>query len=305
MNETIAIIDLGTNTFHLLIAEKGGRTLHTEKRAVKIGKNGINHGVVPPDGFARALACLKDFKSKILEFNARHVRAFGTSALRNASNASALIDGILQATGIQVEVISGDREAEYIYYGARSAIDLGLEKSLIVDIGGGSVEFIIADKSTIYWKESVEIGAQRLLEKFQKHDPILPNEVQALEAEFERALGPLKIAVEALSPRMLVGSSGTFDTLSEIYCIDHGIDISKEWPATPLTVPYFHKIHKQLLSHNREQRLNIPGMIEMRVDMIVVASCLVEYLIRQFHFSTIKVSSYSLKEGVLAEWSGS
>jgi len=300
MKETIAIIDLGTNTFHLLIAEPGGKILHAEKRAVKIGKNGINKGIIPADGFERALSCLQDFKSTMLAFGVEATRALGTSALRNASNATQLIDEVKKRTGISIEVISGDQEAEFIYYGVRSAVKLGLERSLIVDIGGGSVEFIIADEQRIFWKQSVEIGAQRLLESFQKHDPILPEEITNLELHFDTSLAALKDAIGEFKPSTLVGSSGTFDTLSEIYCVDHNIDIARELPSTPLTVAYFFKIHALLLSHDRMGRMKIAGMIDMRVDMIVVASCLVNYLIRKFRFEKIWVSSYSLKEGVLA-----
>lgn len=302
MGERIAIIDLGTNTFHLLIAKQDGTILHTEKRAVRIGVRGINEGYISQDGVERALSCLKDFKSKIDEFEVSTVRAFGTSALRNASNSTELIAGVKDTTGIGIEVISGDQEAEYIYFGVRSAVSLGEEKSLIVDIGGGSVEFIIADQKKIFWKQSIEIGGQRLLEKFQKHDPILPDEIQSLNLEFDKSLINLRAAVRDLSPTVLVGSSGTFDTLSEIYCRQHHIGILPNQPETPLTFEYFFIIYDQLISKNRQQRLNIPGMIEMRVDMIVVTSCLVRYLITQFDFRKIRVSSYSLKEGVLAAW---
>jgi exopolyphosphatase/guanosine-5'-triphosphate,3'-diphosphate pyrophosphatase len=301
MKERIAIIDLGTNTFHLLIADGAGKILHTEKKAVKIGKNGINKRVIPADGFERALSCLRDFKVTMLAFDVGTTRAFGTSALRNAVNAPQLIEEVKKDTGIDIEVISGDQEAEYIYYGVRWAVKLGADRSLIVDIGGGSVEFIIADDGKIFWKQSIEIGAQRLLEAYQKHDPILPEEVKQLEHHFDHSLSGLKKAVEEFKPTILVGSSGTFDTLSEIYCIDHNIDIARELPATPLTVPYFFKIHASLISNDRAGRMKIRGMIDMRADMIVVASCLVNYLITKFRLEQIKVSSYSLKEGVLAQ----
>ncbi len=302
MKERIAIIDLGTNTFHLLIAEKGGQILHEEKRAVKIGKNGINKGIIPVDGFERALSCLRDFKATMLSFNVSESRAIGTSALRNAANAKDLIDQVRETTSINIEVISGDQEAELIYFGVRSAVKLGKQCSLIVDIGGGSVEFIIADQEGIFWKQSIEIGGQRLLGTFQMHDPILPSEIEALEGHFDKSLTNLKAAVTQFEPKVLVGSSGTFDTLSEIYCIEHGIDIAQELPSTPLTIDSFFKIHELLISRDRVGRMKIPGMIEMRVEMIVVASCLVSYLIRKFDFQEVKVSSYSLKEGVLASW---
>ena len=305
MKKRIAIIDLGTNTFHLLIAERAGNKatiLYSEKQAVKIGLGSINHGIITDEGVLRALNCIKNFKVAMQEWNVIQVQALGTSALRNAVNGKNVIQKIKSETGIEIKIISGHVEAEYIYFGVRSALDLGTEKSLIVDIGGGSVEFIIGDRENIFWKQSYEIGAQRLLEMCHKHDPFLLEEANQLEAHLNKTLMSLKDANQKFKPLTLVGSSGTFDTLSEIYCIHHQIDISFHPPETPLTIPDFYEIHKELLSKNRAQRLKIPGMIEMRVDMIVVASCLVKYLLDNFSFQKIRVSSYSLKEGVLAKW---
>ncbi len=305
MKERIAIIDLGTNTFHLLIAEWDGKKtyiLHSEKQPVKIGLGGINQGIITDEGILRALNCIRRFKEILQVWNVGDVQAFGTSALRNAINGKDVIHKIKSETGVEIKLISGDEEAEYIYFGVRSALDLGTEKSLIVDIGGGSVEFIIGDKENIFWKQSFEIGGQRLLEMYHKHDPILLEEVNLLETHLAKTLTPLQEANQTFRLVTLVGSSGTFDTLSEIYCVNHHIDISSHPPETPLTISEFYKIHDELLTKSRAERLKIRGMIEMRVDMIVVASCLVKYLIDKFSFQKIRVSSYSLKEGVLAKW---
>lgn len=305
MLEKIAIIDLGTNTFHLLIAswENGKASiLLREKESVKIGLGGINQRTITDEAFHRALECIKRFKKNLTEWNVTRVLALGTSALRNALNGKDLIQKIKESTGIDIKLISGDEEAEYIYFGVRSALDLGLNKSLIVDIGGGSVEFIIGDRSSIFWKQSFEIGAQRLLELYHRHDPILAEEVKQLDAHFLKSLTPLQQAIQSHAPLTLVGSSGTFDTLSEIYCIHHNLNYSTNQTETPLTVTGFYEIHNELLSKNRATRLQMPGMIEMRVDMIVTASCLVKYLIDTFSIANIRVSSYSLKEGVLARW---
>lgn len=305
MHEKIAIIDLGTNTFHLLIASlENGKTniLLREKQSVKIGLGGINQRIITDEAFHRALECLKRFKKTLTQWNITRVQALGTSALRNAQNGKEVIQKIKDSTGIDIKLISGNEEAEFIYFGVRSALDLGLNNSLIVDIGGGSVEFIIGNRSSILWKQSFEIGAQRLLELYHKHDPILAGEVKQLEAHFQKSLTPLQEAIKSHAPLTLVGSSGTFDTLSEIYCIHHNLKYSISHTETPLTVKGFHKIHKELLAKTRAERLQISGMIEMRVDMIVTASCLVKYLLDIFTFENIRVSSYSLKEGVLARW---
>lgn len=303
MNETVAIIDLGTNTFHLLIARisNGGyEILLRERLPVKIGMGGIINNLITDDGLSRALAGMMEFRKLLDQYNISKIRAVGTSALRNASNGYQVIRRIVDKTGIEVDIISGDREAEYIYKGVRAAVALGGEKSLILDIGGGSVEFIIGNASTSFWKQSVEIGAQRLLETFQKHDPITPHEMKSLDAHFEDRLKDALNALKIHNPITLVGSSGTFDTLSEIFCLKNNLKLSDS-PETPLSLPGFHDIYHELISQNREQRMKIPGMIEMRVDMIVVACCLIRFLLNHHPFENIRVSTYSMKEGVLAE----
>ena len=305
MQEKIAIIDLGTNTFHLLIASvENGKSniLLREKQPVKIGLGGINQRLITDEAFHRALECLTKFKRTLTEWNVTRVRALGTSALRNALNGKEVIQKIRNETGIDIKLISGNEEAEFIYYGVWSALDLGLNNSLIVDIGGGSVEFIIGNRSSILWKQSFEIGAQRLLELYHKHDPILAEEAKQLEAHFSKSLTPLQEAIQSFAPLAVIGSSGTFDTLSEIYCIRNNLTYPTNETETPLTVRAFYEIHKELLTKTRTERLQIPGMIEMRVDMIVTASCLIKYLLDTFTFENIRVSSYSLKEGVLARW---
>lgn len=298
----IAIIDMGTNTFHLLIGalvESKFSILHREKVPVKIGVGGINQGIITPDAISRAVTTLKSFKSTITELEITEVLAIGTSALRNAQNKDDVIKRIQTETGIRAQLISGLEEARYIYQGARAAIPLGEEKCLIMDIGGGSVEFIIGNQVEIFWSQSFEIGGQRLLERFQKHDPILKTEIDQLFAYIDEELNPLWQALQDHKPLTLIGSSGTFDTLSDIYCFRNDIPV-QETPETPFSIQAFDEIFEELLVKDRSARMQIPGMIEMRVDMIVVACCLIKFLLMKHTFKHVRVSSYSLKEGVLA-----
>ncbi|HTH54790.1 MAG TPA: hypothetical protein VL728_02010 [Cyclobacteriaceae bacterium] len=296
------IIDMGTNTFHLLVAEwnsDGYQILHRDRIPVRVGVGGINQNIITIEGVERAVDALKHFKRKMDELGVARIFAFGTSALRNASNSHEVISRIETATGITAQLISGDEEALFIYEGVDLALTLGLEKTLVVDIGGGSVEFIIGDGKKVYWKQSFEVGAQRLLERFHKHDPILSSEMDMVMRSYKETLGPLFKAMQLHQPRTLAGSSGTFDTLSEIYCYQSGIE-PKDAPETPLTTKAFYKIYPDIISKNRSDRMKIPGMIDMRVDMIVVACCLVKFLLDSFRFDRFRVSSFSLKEGVLA-----
>jgi exopolyphosphatase / guanosine-5'-triphosphate,3'-diphosphate pyrophosphatase len=303
MDDKIAIIDLGTNTFHLLLAQSHRgqyQILHQERVPVKIGLGGINSNHITAAGIVRAIEAMKRFKNILNQNNVSKVYAFGTSALRNASNGREVAEKIETETGINIRIISGDEEAGYIYEGVRAAIHMA-ETSLIVDIGGGSVEFIIGNHEGIIWKQSFEIGAQRLLEKFQKNDPILASEVNELKLFLKFSLPPLFEAIKKYKPQILIGSSGTFDTLSEIHCIRNGLPYNPAAPETPLSFKSFHEIFNELITKNRVERLQMPGMIEMRVDMIVVSCCLIDYLLDCFkNFQSLRVSSYSLKEGVLS-----
>ncbi|MCW5910028.1 MAG: exopolyphosphatase [Cyclobacteriaceae bacterium] len=299
----VAIIDMGTNTFHLLIAgvEAGGfNIIHREKVPVKLGVGGINRNLVTDEAISRALTTMKAFKKTLDEAGVSQVLAFGTSALRNAVNGAEVTQRIESETGIKTNIISGLQEAEYICFGARAAIAMGDQKHLVMDIGGGSVEFIIANQTEIFWSHSFEIGGQRLVERFQKHDPIHPEEIEALFAYFDTALQPLLGQLKLHEPKTLVGSSGTFDTLSDIYCFRNDIPVT-EAPETPFSIQAFDEIYEELLVKDRAARMQIPGMIEMRVDMIVVACCLINYLLQAYPFDSIRVSSYSLKEGVLSK----
>lgn len=306
MSNKIAIIDMGTNTFHLLLAEAdaAGRynIVHRDLAAVKIGKGGINQGHITDEGLERALIGLKRFKNSIDLQGVKNIYAFATSAIRNATNGAEVLQKIKTVTGIEASVITGDLEAEYIYRGVNYSLDMGQEKSLIVDIGGGSVECIIGNSAQIFWKESFEIGAQRLLEEFHKHDPITKDEICTLDHHFEKKLSSLFEALTYHPAAVLIGASGTFDTLSDIFCSYKNIPKSDGDPERPLTLEGFYLIYETLISKDRAHRMLIPGMIEMRVDMIVVACCLVRYILSRHSFNRIRVSSYSLKEGVLASF---
>ncbi len=307
MNLPVAVIDMGTNTFHLLIAKPQGnqlKNLHKETLVMKIGRGGISHGLLTESAYQRTLQALQHFRAVIDQHQVMPEKVFATatSAIRSARNGAQLVQEVEAKTGIRIEVIAGDKEAEYIYYGVKAALELGNAPSLIMDIGGGSVEFIIGNEATIFWKQSFEIGAQRLLDLFMPADPIPPQSVKQLDDYLEQKLTPLIEAVNQYEPPVLVGSSGTFDTLVAIHYARSG-QVYPEEKVTEFTLPIvgFLAIHQQLITLNRPERLAIPGMLEMRVDMIVVASCLLRFVIQRFAIPSIRVSSYALKEGVL-QW---
>ena len=296
-----AIIDLGTNTFHLLIVEDKN-TLFKDSVPAKIGKGGISQGIISEEGIQRALTVLKRFKQIIeeQEVSAERVFATGTSAIRNAGNKEEFVKRVLEETGIQIQVISGDKEAELIYFGVKEAVDI-TETSMIMDIGGGSVEFIICNNEKIFWKQSFEIGGQRLMDKFMKNDPISMRSVQQMNDYFREQLLPLANACHQYAPQVLIGSAGSFDTLVDMsFMKEKGLLPDSEQVSFDYSLAEFYWAYDELLFKNHAERMAIPGMIELRVDMIVVAVCLIRYIIQTLAIKHIKVSSYSLKEGMLA-----
>jgi exopolyphosphatase/guanosine-5'-triphosphate,3'-diphosphate pyrophosphatase len=297
----IAIIDLGTNTFNLLVADFTGKTHYSEKQSVGLGKGGINQGVITKDAFERAIQTMQYYKNKAAEWNPEALIGIATSAVRNANNGQELVEAIMQQTDIVVRIISGLEEAKYIYKGVQKAMNLGNQMNLIIDIGAGSVEYIIGNNEYIAWSQSYEIGALRLFENFHTSDPFPNQNIDRLNEYLSKQLASLFEAVKLYKPQTLIGSSGTFDTLAEI-------DFRKQNPAGEyiensecyLELSDYYSIANQLIQHNRENRMAIPGMIEMRADMIVVACLLINFTIEQFELKNIRISSFSLKEGILA-----
>ncbi|UOQ65634.1 Ppx/GppA phosphatase family protein [Hymenobacter volaticus] len=304
----LALIDMGTNTFHLLIVElpEEGRTeplvLLRTKVGVRLGQGGISKGEITPEAFARALHTMDAFQEEIELHQVTDVRATATSAMRVARNGPELVQTIFEHTGIRVEVIPGEREAELITKGVRQAVPLGNERNLIVDIGGGSVEFIIADEATIFWKQSFEIGAQRLLDKFfPDASGVMPAAAVAAEqAHLSVVLAPLVAAIEEYQPVGIVGASGSFDSLADMQIgqLRNEADLP---PCTELAMSSFQESYRQLLNGNHEQRKAIPGILPMRADMLVVASVLFDFVLGVSGITRIRTSAYALKEGLLAE----
>jgi exopolyphosphatase/guanosine-5'-triphosphate,3'-diphosphate pyrophosphatase len=232
--------------------------------------------------------------------NIDQIFAFATSAVRNATNGPDFVHKVKEQLGIQIHVISGEEEAQLIYEGIHFSGALDQRTSLMMDIGGGSVEFIIGNAQEVFWKRSFEIGGQRLLDAFHYHDPILPEEVEKLEQYCGEKLQPLLEAIATYQPNGFVGASGTFDTLIDMhYATMLQCKLTGEH-VFELPVTDFYQLFQLLVTKNRAERLLIPGMIAMRVDMIVVASCLIDFILQHVQLESIRCSHYSLKEGAVS-----
>ena len=299
----IAIIDLGTNTFNLLIREtETNAVIFNTKISVKLGEGGIDNQVIAPAAFERGLLALAEHCDSIKNYQVDKTYAFATSAIRSTSNGSQFVEEARKKTGIIINVIDGQQEAELIYFGVRQALDMGKDISLIMDIGGGSTEFILANKNEIFWKESYLIGSSRLMEKFRPDDPIPLHQIEAVENYLEASLQSLFETAEQYKPLWLIGSSGSFDTLASMASLKfRGFDLPADHTSYTFDLNQYIAIARQMLQADFEERLNTPGMIPMRADMINMACIQINLVLKKSGLKVMKLSTYALKEGVYSQ----
>ncbi len=297
----VAVLDLGTNTFHLLIAERlsdgGWATVVKHKIYVKLAEEGIHR--IGEAAFARGLEALRVFKKEldVADVSAGHLKAFGTAALRTAENAPDFLGFAEDIIGVRPESIPGDREAELIHKGVRKAVPFPENKVLIMDIGGGSVEFIIADRERVFWQQSFPVGAAVLWRTFHRNDPITESEVLNVETYLETALADLWRALGQHSVPTLIGASGTFDVI-DLFLLDPA---DKPPLYGHIAVAEFYPLYEKLLHSTLAERRAMPILPDERVEMVVVALLLIRYVLEKAQIREIYTSVYAMKEGMLDE----
>ena len=295
-----AVIDLGTNTFHLLIGRlrEGGRIeeVYRERIFVKLASEGID--LIGPGPFGRGIEALKHFRKVLEEYEVEQVTAIGTAALRTAENGEIFVRTAEVESGIIVHLIPGDTEAAYITRGVLAALPPLQDRILIMDIGGGSTEYIIASAEGVHWRRSFPIGVAVLQRLFHHTDPISEREIRLLEVFLDEQLLPLQDALEEYPAHHLVGAAGTFDVMADVL-----LDREAEPHATShrLTLMGLEELHFTIIAATTEQRLATPGIPPERVDLIVVAMLLIRHTLQLAGIEKITVSDYAMKEGILLE----
>jgi exopolyphosphatase/guanosine-5'-triphosphate,3'-diphosphate pyrophosphatase len=302
-----AVIDLGTNTFNLLIGElspnkKKFTKLFNTKIPVKLGEKSINLGYIADIPFQRGINALLKFKEFIIHYNVQNVFAFATSAIRSANNGDEFVKEAFDKTQITITIIDGNEEAELIYYGNKMAVKMTDDISLIMDIGGGSTEFILASNNTVFWKQSFLLGASRIFEKFNFSNPITRAEEIIFYDYLLIELKPLFEAIKIYYPVELIGSSGAFDSvvdmISEQFNVTQINDLQTEYD---INLIQYRAISELIKKSTIEQRQKLKGLIEMRVDMIVISILLIDFVLNEIKINKLRVSTYSLKEGVISK----
>jgi len=295
VNNNLAILDLGTNTFHLLIVEVLGNTykvLYKEKQFVKLGEYGLHH--LNEKVIDRAVTVIEYYKEKLIEHKVTDAIIFGTAGLRMADNAKTLIDKIEGITSYKVKIISGINEAKLIYYGVKQSLPNTIKNYLIMDIGGGSVEFILANNLGVLWAQSFNIGVSLLKNKYHTTEPIKQHQAKELYKLLEEELKPLKKALQKNRTHNLIGASGSFDTIA---------DMSANVPAkdgfVQLPIKDFDIIKQNLIAKTYLERLSTENLANQRADMIVVALLLIDFVLTTLEIKQMYKSDFALKEGII------
>lgn len=292
-----AVIDLGTNTFHLIIgdlAERAPNILYKTTVPVLLGQGRINENMIIPEAFERGICTLKEFKEVITRYQVDMVKAIATSAVRTAVNGQAFVHEAKKA-GIDIQVITGEEEAALIFNGVK-ALGVIRQTSLIMDIGGGSTEFIICNEDGLIWKRSYDIGAARLMQRYFHTDPMSDDEQGAIIKRLDDTLDDLKAACARYQPEMLIGSAGAFESFAIL--LNNGQEIG-DTPFIELDISRYEQLSRQLIASTHLERTRMKGLISLRVDMIVIAALLTSYVLKNIGLRALSMSAYDLKMGVL------
>ena len=272
-----AVIDVGTNSIKLLVADVSGRTVHPvheESRQTRLGQKFYETHQLQANAIAQTAAAVADFTQTARGKNSTSIRVIATSAARDAKNADELLQAILTASGLKTEIISGAREAEWAFQGVATDIELASRPLLLLDVGGGSTEFILGHGTKKNFAHSFPLGTVRLMEKFPHADPPTDAEFTAcqdwlkkfLHGEVRPQLGPA-LALET-KPIQLVGTGGTTSILARIEKKLERFDRDKI-EHTILTYDQIVAHRKHLWSLPLAKRKEVPGLPKLRADVIL------------------------------------
>jgi len=303
MTRTLAIIDLGTNTCNLLIAsfhDKAYQILFQGKEVVKLGKGGIHKDLLTEDGFLRAIKAIGKHQERIAKYDVSETIVLATSAIRDAKNRAWFQVELEKSTGIKLQIISGEQEANLIFKGVKLAFGEVEDHSIILDIGGGSNEFILPQNGKPIWIESFPLGMARVIEQIPPSDPITPDEIQQITNYYNIGLADLWKQTKNLEIIDLIGCSGAFDTLADL--IDQINPGTKIRIRQELKIIDFERMYQILIQSTTAERIKMKGMESIRTEMIVPSVIFIKLIIDRLKIQKIYQTDFALREGVLSEY---
>lgn len=306
MSNRCASIDIGTNTLRLLIAETHNKKLQPfflQRIITRLGGDYKEDIGISPAAEERTINALGIFAEKIKEYDIKEIKAVATSVVRRAKNKNKFLKNVLEKTGLNVKVITGDEEARLSLLGVLSVIGNGNKKCLVVDIGGGSTEFIKVDTGNMIGAWSMEMGVVHLTENHLKTDPPTRNELEAMENEINGTIEDLKGFIKKddfLPSAVFIGTAGTITTLA---AIDLGLEKYDPEKMNNYMLSYraVKKIYQHLASLTLKQREEILSLEKGREDIIIPGAAIVLKAMEGFGFDKMTVSDAGLLEGILLD----
>lgn len=303
--KNLAAIDLGTNSFHLIIvkvhSDGSFESLGKEKESVRLGLGSGSSDVITPDAIERGLKCLKRFKA-LAEIQNAEIRAVATSALREAKNRNVFLERAKNELGLNIEVVSGFEEARLIYFGILQGLPVFDKKILMIDIGGGSTEILVGKEGQIEFAQSLKIGAIRLTDKFFNGDPNEEKDIEQCKLHVEGMISPYKREIEKLNPEVIIGSSGTIQALASMILSEKGEEFEEQRSLNNFSFSSdeLKKVRNILNQANTlKKRTKIPGLDAKRADIIVAGSIILEQIFKTFSLKSLSISEYALREGII------
>lgn len=298
----IAAIDLGTNSFHAVIVDifpdGSFSTVDTHKEMVELGRNGVGKPL-SQDAFEAGIDALEKLKILCDHQEVERILAFATSAIREAPNGGEFIQKAIDKIGLKIMAIPGKMEAKLIGHAVQHGMALSSEPILIMDIGGGSTEFIIANKDELFFLDSRKIGVSRMAAEFITSDPVTEEEINILESHFKAVLVEMNIDSGKYPLETIIGSSGTMQNIAAIIAGRKEISTEVTLNEFEYTRKDFQEFYHDFIRLNRRQRLDVPGLDKKRVDFIVPGIILVNCVLEYYDIQQIKTSIQALREGII------
>lgn len=302
-----AAIDVGTNSIHLVMAEISPEgdfeVLGSDKDMVQLGKGGFAEHVLTAEAMNAGIATLRRFAKMAELKRVGRIRAVATSAVREATNGGDFVKRVQEELDLDLHVISPKEEGRLIYLGVRHAVELGAADNLIVDIGGGSVELIVANGSEAKLIASVKLGGLRLAELFLHSDPPAEAEVKAMRAHIRTQLDPVLSQIATHGITRCVGCSGTTKSLAFL-CRAYREKGPQTESDLHVTEPELRALAAELAAQSRAQRLAIAGMDPRRVDAVLPGAFTLLAVLKATGVSCVEYCDAALREGVIVDYIG-
>src|SRR5262245_27372648 len=299
----LAAIDIGTNSIHMVIVRveehRIFEIIDREKEMVQLGNGSLMRGRLTQEAIERGLAALKAFRQIADSHKVDQIICTATSAVRESSNGREFVRLVKKETGIEIRILSGIEEARMIMLAVRDVVDLKNQRALVVDIGGGSMEMIVADARNIFLATSIKSGVIRLTERFMKSDPPSSKDLKALKKWLGGKLEPLSRKIQDLNPQIVIGTSGTMLALGEL--INQNIKTKKSKGRDIITIEDVEEINEILQESTLQARLKLPGMDPKRGDQIVAGGILIEMMMEKCRVNELKLCDRALREGLIAD----